>query len=289
MFMVTVLQGFLPFISKAVIDVGIQTHDIDFINVVLAANIAIIVSVLLSNMVRDWILLHVTSRINIALISDYLIKLMQLPITFFENKMTGDILQRAQDHERIRSFLMNNSLNMIFSTLTFIVFGMIMFFYNPIIFYIFLAGSTIYVLWVMAFLKIRKKLDWEYFDLVSKNQSYWVETIASIQDIKINNYEKPRRWKWENIQARLYKVNLKVLNITNTQNLGAQFIDSLKNLFITFYCAKAVISGEITFGVMISTQFIIGMLNAPVVQFIQFIISFQFAQISFLRLNEIHQ
>lgn len=289
MLLVTILQGFLPFISKAVIDVGIQTHDIDFINIVLAANIAIIVSVLLSNMVRDWILLHVTSRINIALISDYLIKLMQLPITFFENKMTGDILQRAQDHERIRSFLMNNSLNMIFSTLTFIVFGIIMFFYNPIIFYIFLTGSTIYVLWVMAFLKIRKKLDWEYFDLVSKNQSYWVETIASIQDIKINNYEKPRRWKWENIQARLYKVNLKVLNITNTQNLGAQFIDSLKNLFITFYCAKAVINGEITFGVMISTQFIIGMLNAPVVQFIQFIISFQFAQISFLRLNEIHQ
>ena len=289
MLLVTILQGFLPFISKAVIDVGIQTHDIDFINVVLAANIAVIVSVLLSNMVRDWILLHVTSRINIALISDYLIKLMQLPITFFENKMTGDILQRAQDHERIRSFLMNNSLNMIFSTLTFIVFGIIMFFYNPIIFYIFLAGSTIYVLWVIAFLKIRKKLDWEYFDLVSKNQSYWVETIASIQDIKINNYEKPRRWKWENIQARLYKVNLKVLNITNTQNLGAQFIDSLKNLFITFYCAKAVINGEITFGVMISTQFIIGMLNAPVVQFIQFIISFQFAQISFLRLNEIHQ
>lgn len=289
MLLVTILQGFLPFISKAVIDVGIQTHDIDFINIVLAANIAIIISVLLSNMVRDWILLHITSRVNIALISDYLIKLMQLPITFFENKMTGDILQRAQDHERIRSFLMNNSLNMIFSTLTFIVFGIIMFFYNPIIFYIFLTGSVIYVLWVMAFLKIRKKLDWEYFELVSKNQSYWVETIASIQDIKINNYEKPRRWKWENIQARLYKVNLRVLNITNTQNLGAQFIDSLKNLFITFYCAKAVINGEITFGVMISTQFIIGMLNTPVVQFIQFMISFQFAQISFLRLNEIHQ
>ncbi|MFC1222451.1 peptidase domain-containing ABC transporter [Pedobacter sp. BG31] len=289
MFLVTVLQGLLPFISKAVIDVGIQTHDVDFINIVLIANIAIIVSVMLSNLVRDWILLHVTSRVNIALISDYLIKLMRLPVTFFENKMTGDILQRAQDHERIRSFIMNNSLNMIFSTLTFVVFGVIMFIYNPTIFYIFIAGSIVYVMWVMAFLKIRKKLDWEYFDLVSKNQSYWVETIGSIQDIKINNYEKQKRWKWEDIQARLYKVNLKVLSITNTQNLGAQFIDSLKNLFITFYCAKAVIAGEITFGVMISTQFIIGMLNAPVVQFIQFIISFQFAKISFLRLNEIHQ
>lgn len=289
MLVVTILQGLLPFISKAVIDVGIQTHDVDFINIVLIANVAIVVSVLLSNLVRDWILLHITSRVNIALISDYLIKLMRLPITFFENKMTGDILQRAQDHERIRGFIMNNSLNMVFSTLTFLVFGVIMFFYNPVIFYIFLSGSIIYVLWVMAFLSIRKKLDWEYFDLVSKNQSYWVETIASIQDIKINNYEKHKRWKWEEIQARLYKVNIRVLNITNTQNLGAQFIDSLKNLFITFYCAKAVINGEITFGVMISTQFIIGMLNAPVVQFIQFVISFQFAKISFLRLNEIHQ
>ncbi len=289
MLLVTILQGFLPFISKAVIDVGIQTHDLDFINIVLYANIAIYVSILLSNMVRDWILLHITSRINIALISDYLIKLMLLPITFFENKMTGDILQRAQDHERIRSFIMNNSLNMVFSTLTFVVFGVILFFYNTTIFYVFLTGSVLYVLWVMAFLKVRKKLDWEYFDLVSKNQSYWVETIASIQDIKINNYEKPKRWKWENIQARLYKVNLNVLNITNMQNLGAQFIDNLKNLFITFVCAKAVIAGEMTFGVMISTQFIIGMLNAPVVQFINFIISFQFAQISFLRLNEIHQ
>lgn len=289
MLLVTVLQGFLPFISKAVIDVGIQTHDVDFINIVLIANIAIYVSILLSNVVRDWILLHITSRVNISLISDYLIKLMLLPITFFENKMSGDILQRAQDHERIRSFIMNNSLNMIFSTLTFLVFGGILLFYNTVIFYIFLIGSVLYVLWVMGFLKLRKKLDWEYFELVSKNQSYWIETIANIQDIKINNYEKQKRWKWEDIQARLYKVNLKVLNVTNTQNLGAQFIDSLKSLFITFFCAKAVINGEMTFGVMISTQFIIGMLNAPVVQFIQFIISFQFAQISFLRLNEIHQ
>jgi len=289
MLLVTILQGLLPFISKAVIDVGIQTHDLDFINIVLIANIAIVISILLSNMVRDWILMHVTSRINITLISDYLIKLMRLPITFFENKMAGDILQRAQDHERIRAFIMNNSINMIFSSLTFLVFSIIMFVYSPIIFCIFIIGSGIYVAWVMGFLKIRKKLDWEYFDLISKNQSYWVETIASIQDIKINNYEKQKRWKWENIQARLYKVNLRVLNITNTQNLGAQFIDTLKNLFITFYCAKAVIAGEITFGVMISIQFIIGMLNTPVVQFIQFIISFQFAKISFQRLNEIHQ
>ena len=184
---------------------------------------------------------------------------------------------------------MNNSLNLIFSGLTFLIFVIILLIYSATIFYIFLVGSILYVLWILGFLQIRKKLDWEYFELTAKNQSYWVETVESIMDIKINNYEKQKRWKWENIQARLYQVNMRVLTINNAQNLGGQFIDNLKNLFITFYCAKAVINGEITFGVMISTQFIIGMLNGPVVQFIQFIISFQFAQISFLKLNEIHQ
>ena len=203
--------------------------------------------------------------------------------------MTGDILQRANDHERIRSFIMNNSIGMLFSMLTFVVFAFILAVYNSIIFYIFLFGSILYVVWVIAFLKLRKKLDWEYFELVSKNQSYWVEAIEGIQDIKINNYERPKRWKWEDIQAKLYKVNVRVLNVTNLQNIGAQFIDNIKNLAITFFCAKAVIAGQMTFGVMISTQFIIGMLNAPVNQFIQFIISYQFAKISFLRLNEIHE
>lgn len=289
MLMVTGLQALLPFISKAVIDVGIQTQDLNFINIVLIANIAIIVGITLSNIVRDWIMLHLASRINIALISDYLIKLMKLPIAFFETRMTGDILQRANDHERIRSFIMNNSLSIVFSTLTFLVFSVILLVYNKLIFWIFLAGSVLYVIWVLAFLRIRKKLDWEYFEIESKNQSYWVETISSIQDIKLNNYEKPKRWKWESIQARLFKINLKMLNVNNAQNSGAQFIDQIKNLLITFFCAKAVIAGEITFGVMISTQFIIGMLNAPVIQFIQFIIAGQLARTSFLRLNEIHQ
>lgn len=289
MLLVTGLQGILPFVAKSIIDVGIQTHDLNFINLMLIANIAIYASILLSNVVRDWILLHITSRINIALISDYLIKLMLLPITFFETKLTGDILQRANDHERIRSFIMNNSINMVFSLLTFLVFGAILFVYDTTIFYIFLIGSVLYVAWLLAFLRLRKKLDWEYFDLVSKNQSYWVETIESMQDIKINNYEKHKRWKWEGLQARIYRVNVRSLSISNVQNLGAQFIDNIKNLGITIFCAKAVIKGEMTFGVMISTQFIIGMLNGPLVQFIQFIVSFQFAKISFLRLNEIHQ
>ncbi|WP_160069483.1 peptidase domain-containing ABC transporter [Sphingobacterium bovisgrunnientis] len=287
MLLITAMQAVLPFISKAVIDVGIQTQDVSFINIVLIANLALIVSITLSSAVRDWILQHMSSRINIALISDYLIKLMKLPVSFFENKMLGDILQRANDHERIRSFIMNNSLNLIFSSLTFVIFGVVLLIFNKTIFWIFLVGSALYILWVMGFLRLRKKLDWDYFELNAKNQSYWVETIGGIQDIKINNYEQAKRWKWEGIQARLFKVNLRMLGINNIQNLGASFIDSVKNLLITFFCAKAVIAGEITFGVMISTQFIIGMLNGPVQQLISFMVGFQFAQISFMRLNEV--
>lgn len=289
MLIVTLLQGMLPFLSKAVIDVGIHTSDINFINLLLIANITIILGVTLSNAVRNWLLVHITSRVNIALISDYLIKLMRLPVSFFENKMIGDILQRAQDHERIRDFIMNNSLNLIFSALTFVVFSVILLVYNQVIFYIFITVAVLYVAWVLGFMNIRKRLDWEYFGLVSQNQSYWVETVGAIQDIKINNYERLRRWRWENIQARLYRLNVRVLNITNTQQLGGQFILSVQNLSVTFFCAKAVIQGEITFGVMIATQFIIGMLSAPLMQFINFIISGQYAKISFMRLNEIHE
>ncbi len=289
MLFVTLLQALLPFISKAVIDVGIKTSDIGFINMVLIGNICILFSIMVFNVIRDWILLHITSRANIALISDYLIKLMKLPITFFENKLLGDILQRAQDHDRIRSFVMNNSLSLIFSAFTFIIFSIILLLYNATIFYLFLAGSILYIIWVLLFLHIRKKLDWELFELHARNQSYWVETVEAMQDIKITNYEKPRRWKWEEIQARLYHVNKRVLMVTNAQNLGAQFIESIKNMAIVFFCATAVIDGKITFGVMISTQFIIGMLNGPLVQFISFVVSAQYAKISFLRMNEIRQ
>jgi ATP-binding cassette subfamily B protein len=289
MLIATGLQSLLPFISKSVIDIGIYTRDISFIHLMLIGNVVLLLSVTLSNILRDWVLLHVSTRVNISLISDYLIKLMKLPVTFFENKLIGDILQRAHDHERIRSFVMNNSLGMLFSMITFLVFSIILLVYNPGIFFIFIAGSFLYVCWILTFLKIRKKLDWEYFGLNSKNQSFWVETIGNVQEIKINNYEDIKRWKWEAIQARLYKLSLKVLKVNNAQSLGAQFINQMTNLGVTFFCAIAVINGEITFGVMISTQFIIGMLNGPVAQLVGFIQSAQYAKISFMRINEIHQ
>lgn len=289
MLIATGLQAVLPFISKSVIDIGIYTHDIPFIHLMLIGNIILLLSITLSNVLRDWVLLHVSTRVNISLISDYLIKLMKLPVTFFENKLVGDILQRANDHERIRSFVMNNSLGMLFSAITFVVFSIILLIYNSTIFFIFVCGSALYVVWILTFLEVRKKLDWEYFELNAKNQSYWVETIENVQEIKINNYEDIKRWKWEAIQARLYRLNLKVLKINNAQSLGAQFINSMMNIAVTFYCAVAVINGEITFGVMISTQFIIGMMNGPVAQLVGFIQSAQYAKISFMRINEIHQ
>ena len=289
MLIATALQSLLPFISKSVIDIGVFTRDISFIWLMLTGNVVLLLSITLSNVLRDWVLLHVSTRVNISLISDYLIKLMRLPVTFFENKLVGDILQRAQDHERIRSFVMNNSLGMLFSLITFLVFSVILLVYNPGIFFIFVAGSFLYVVWILFFLGIRKKLDWEYFELNAKNQSFWVETIGNVQEIKINNYEDIKRWKWEAIQARLYRLSLKVLKVNNAQSLGAQFINQLTNIGVTFYCAVAVINGEITFGVMISTQFIIGMLNGPVSQSVGFIQSAQYAKISFMRINEIHR
>ena len=269
--------------------IGIHTRDITFIQMMLVANIILLLSVTLSNALRDWVLLHVSTRVNISLISDYLIKLMKLPATFFENKLVGDILQRANDHERIRNFVMNNSLGMLFSSMTFLVFSVILLIYNANIFFIFMGGSILYVLWIFFFLKIRKKLDWEYFELTSKDRSYWVETINNIQEIKINNYEDTKRWKWEAIQARLYRLNIKVLKVNNAQMLGSQFINNMQNMAVTFFCAVAVINGDITFGVMISTQFIIGMLNGPITQFVGFVQSAQYAKISFMRINEIHQ
>ncbi|MBQ9598041.1 MAG: ATP-binding cassette domain-containing protein, partial [Bacteroidales bacterium] len=289
MLIVMLLQALLPFISKSVIDVGIKTSDINFINMILVGNVIILLSIMIFNCIRDWILMHVTTRVNITLISDYLIKLMKLPISFFETKLVGDILQRARDHERVRDFLINNSLSFVFSVFTFIVFSVVLLIFDKYIFLLFLVGSTLYVVWLLIFLPSRKKLDWQYFDLISKDQSFWVGTIGAMQEIKVYNYERLRRWKWEGIQTAMYKVNKRVLSVANMQNLGAQFIESIKNMVVTFFCATAVIQGEITYGVMISTQFVIGMLNGPLIQLIHFVVSAQYAKISFFRINEIRQ
>ena len=289
MLLITGIQATLPFVTRAIYDVGIRTNDLDFINILLVANILLILASGLANILKNWLLAHLTSRLNIAMVSDYLIKLMKMPITYFESKMIGDILQRAEDHERIKTFVSNVLLNTIFSMLNLMVFGFILFTFNVNLFWIFLVGSVLYIGWVLLFLRIQEKLDWKSHELHSKNQSYWVETINTVQDTKISNYEKKRRWKWESIQAGLFKVNLKSLTVCQTQDLGSQIINNLKNILLTFFCAKSVLDGTMTVGEMISTQFIIGFLNAPISQLVSFIQYSQSASISFKRLVEIDQ
>ena len=289
MLLIAGIQATLPFITRAIYDVGIRTNDIGFIYILLGANILLILASGLANILKNWLLAHLTSRLNIAMVSDYLIKLMKLPITYFESKMVGDILQRAEDHDRIKTFVSNVLLNTIFPMLNLIVFGVILFTFNINLFWIFLVGSIIYVVWILLFLRIQEKLDWKSHELKSKNHSYWVETINTVQDTKISNYEKKGRWKWEAIQAGLFKVDLKSLTISQTQDLGSQIINNLKNIFLTFFCAKAVLDGNMTMGEMISTQFIIGFLNSPIAQLVTFIQYSQSASISFKRLAEIDQ
>jgi ATP-binding cassette, subfamily B, bacterial len=289
MILITAIQTVLPFIMRAMYDVGIRTKDLGFIYILLIANILLILSTGLANVLKNWLLAHLTSRLNIAMVSDYLIKLMKLPITYFETKMIGDILQRANDHERIKVFLSNVLINTFFSLLSLIVFGVVLFIFNINLFWVFLVGSLLYIGWILLFIKIQEKLDWKTYDLNAKNQSYWIETVNTIQDTKIANYEKKRRWKWEAIQAALYRVNLKSLTVSQTQELGSQIINNLKNIVLTFFSAKAVLEGNMTMGEMISTQFIIGFLNAPIAQLVMFIQYSELAYISFKRLSEIDQ
>ncbi len=248
MLLITGIQAVLPFIMRAMYDVGIRTKDINFIYILLLANVLLILATGLANILKNWLLAHLTSRLSIAMVSDYLIKLMKLPITYFETKMIGDILQRANDHERIKVFLSNVLINTFFSLLSLIVFGVVLFIFNINLFFVFLVGSLLYIGWILLFLKVQEKLDWGTYDLNAKNQSYWIETVNTIQDTKIANYEKKRRWKWEAIQSALYRVNLKSLTISQTQELGTQIINNLKNIVLTFFSAKAVLEGTMTMG-----------------------------------------
>jgi len=239
--------------------------------------------------IRGWILLHVTSRININLISDFLIKLMRLPIAFFDSKNTGDIIQRIYDHDRIREFLSSTTLDTIFSVFNILVFGIVLAYYNLLIFSIFMIGSLIYVGWALLFLKKRAELDYKRFDQASQNQSSIFQLISGMQEIKLNGSERRRRWEWEAIQVRLFKVSLKSLTLTQTQNSGGLFFNELKNILITFVAAKSVIEGSLTLGMMLAIQYIIGQLNLPINSLITFIQTGQDAKISLERLSEIHQ
>lgn len=284
----SVLQLIFPFLTQAVVDYGINYQNLNFIYIILIAQLVLFLSQTTVDLIRGWILLHMTSRINISLISDFLIKLMRLPISFFDSKNTGDIIQRIYDHDRIQNFLSTTSLNTLFSAFNLIVFGIVLVYYNLTIFTIFFVGSLIYIGWTLLFLKKREELDYKRFNQAADNQSSIYQLISGMQEIKLNGSERRRRWEWEAIQIKLFKVSVRNLTLSQTQNTGGRFFNELKNILITFIAAKSVIDGSLTLGMMLSVQYIIGQLNLPLNNFITFIQTGQDAKISLERLAEIH-
>ncbi len=284
----SLLQLIFPFLTQAVVDYGINYQNINFIYLILIAQLTLFISQTSVELIRGWILLHMTSRININLISDFLIKLMRLPISFFDSKNTGDIIQRIYDHDRVQNFLSNTTLNTLFSAFNLVIFGIVLAYYNLTIFAAFMSGSLIYIGWTLLFLKRRAELDFKRFDQSADNQSSIYQLISGMQEIKLNGSERRRRWEWEAIQIKLFKVSIKSLSLSQTQNAGGQFFNELNNIFITFIAAKAVIDGDLTLGMMLSVQYIIGQLNMPINNFITFIQTGQDAKISLERLAEIH-
>ena len=284
----SLLQLVFPFLTQSVVDVGIKNQNIHFIYLILFAQLALFLGKTGVEIIRGWILLHLSTRINISLISDFFIKLMNLPIAFFDTRLTGDILQRINDHQRIERILTTSSLDVLFSLFNVVIFGAVLAFYNGLIFWIFFFGSLFYFLWIAIFLKKRAELDYKRFSEVSQEQSKVIELINGMQEIKLHNAEQQKRWSWEYVQARLYKVAIAGLRLEQYQSVGSGFINELKNILITVLSAKLVIEGEITLGMMLAISYIVGQLNAPISQIINFVRELQDAKISLDRISEIH-
>ena len=283
----SMIQLMLPFLTQSVVDFGINNQNLGFIYLVLIAQLMLSFSSSAVEFIRGWILLHLGTRINIALISDFLIKLMKLPISYFDSKMTGDILQRINDHKRIQDFLTGSSLSVIFSVFNIIIFGIILLVYSGMIFLIFIGGSALYVAYVWLFMKKRAELDHKRFAQQSANQSTVVQLVNGMQEIKLSACEQQKRWEWERIQAKLFKVNIKSLALRQYQDSGAVLINQSKNLLITALVASLVVKGEMTLGMMLSVQYIIGQLNSPVNELIAFARDMQDARLSMNRLSEV--
>lgn len=284
-----VLQLIMPILTQWIVDIGISHKDIGFIWLVLLGELMIVIGRTATDFIRRWLLLHISMRINISLVSDFFIKLLKLPMSFFDTKLMGDLLQRIGDHTRVQNFLTGQVLNIVFTFLSFIIFGIVLFIYNPIIFAIFVIGSICYGFWITSFLKKRKVLDYELFEQQAINQNRTYQLITSIQEIKLQDCEQRRRWEWEDTQADLFNVQMKVLKLQQTQEAGSIFINEVKNIIITVLAATAVINGQMTLGAMLAIQYIIGQLNSPVEQFMTFIYSLQDVKISLERINEIHE
>ncbi|AZA79206.1 peptidase domain-containing ABC transporter [Chryseobacterium sp. G0186] len=284
----SLLSLVFPFLTQSIVDVGIQNQDINFIYLVLLAQIMLFLGRMGIEVIRSWILLHLSARINISIISDFFIKLMKLPISFFDTRMTGDIMQRINDHHRIEQLLTSSSLNTLFSMVNLIIFSIVLLLYDYRLFIVYLVGAGMYIGWISFFLKKRKELDYKRFSQVSQEQSKVIELINGMQEIKMHNAEKQKRWDWEFLQVKLFKIRIKSLSLEQWQSVGGNFINQIKDILVSFLSAKLVLSGNLTLGMMLSVQYIIGQLNSPLLQLIDFIKQTQDAKISLERLGEIH-
>lgn len=282
------LQLVFPFLTQAIVDIGIKQQNLNFIYLILIGQLMLTVSRTAIDFIRRWILLHISMRINISLVSDFFIKLLKLPMSFFDTKLMGDLLQRMNDHIRVEKFLTSQMLNVTFSLLSFVVFGCVLFYYNLTIFGIFLSASLLYGGWIAFFLKQRKLLDYELFGKQADNNNKTYQFITTMQEIKLQDCEQRRRWEWEDVQAELFGVQMKSLKLKQTQEAGSIFINEIKNILITVVAATSVIQGDMTLGMMLAVQYIIGQLNSPVEQLMNFLYTLQDVKISLERINEIH-
>ena len=284
----SVLQMAFPILTQSLVDVGIGERNLSFITLILIAQLFLFVSQLAVGYIRSWIMLHINTRVDVALISDFLTKLMKLPLSYFDTKMTGDIMQRIGDHSRIKSLLMSNSFNIIFSIFNFFLFAGILAYYHPMILGIFLLGNGLYAIWVLSFMRYRRELDIKRFNQSAGEQSKLIQMVQGMQEIKLNNCEKQKRWEWERIQAKLFKISIRGLKLSQIQQTGSVFFTQTTQIIISFIAAKAVVDGQMTLGMMMSMTYILGQVSAPIGEFIGFFQSLQDAQISLERLNEIH-
>ncbi len=288
LFIGSIIQLMFPFLTQIIVDTGIREKDIHFIWLVLIAQMMLLFSRTAIDFIRRKILLHISTRINVSLISDFFIKLMKLPMKFFDTKLTGDLLQRIEDHRRIENFLTNQTITIIFSAFTFVIFSLVLFIYNVPIFMVFITGSVVYGVWILVFLKKRRVLDYKMFEQQGINRNVVYQLITGMQEIKLQGCEQRKRWEWEDVQADLFDVNMQLLNLQQNQEAGGIFINELKNILVTVLAATAVIGGDLTLGMMLSIQYIIGQLNSPVEQIMGFIYQWQDVSISLDRMNEIH-
>lgn len=289
LFVGSLLQLALPFLTQSIVDIGIKNKDISFIWLILIGQLVITLSRTSVDFIRRWLLLHISMRINISLVSDFFIKLLQLPMSFFDTKLMGDLMQRIGDHSRVNSFLTQQTLNVVFSLISFAVFSCVLLVYNRLIFFIFLIGSILYGGWMALFLRRRKVIDYELFEQQAANNNKTYQFLTSMQEIKLQDCEQRRRWEWEDVQADLFHIQMKSLKLQQTQEAGSIFINELKNIIITVVSATAVINGNLTLGMMLAVQYIIGQLNSPIEQLMHFIYSVQDVKISLERINEIHK